>query len=250
MNTLFVGQSRIHLPVVDSTNSYASEILRQNRPADGTLIYSFNQQKGKGQRGTYWESEANKNVALSLILYPHFLPAERQFLLSIITSLAVADVMAGLLGPAADLKIKWPNDIYVGERKIAGILIENTLRDQQIQSSIIGLGMNVNQQSFNSIMTATSLCLESKKEYDLKEVLQSFCEHMEARYLQLRSGQLEQLKQNYLKRLYRLGQWEEYVAGDEIIKGCIRGVNNDGRLLLERESGIITDLGIKEIRFV
>src|SRR5665213_310585 len=115
MKTLFIGQSCIHLKSVDSTNSYASELLRQNKPVEGTLIYTFEQQKGRGQRGTIWESEPNKNATLSFVLYPTFLHADKQFLLNKITSLAVADLMSELLGftdKKTDIKIKWPNDIY------------------------------------------------------------------------------------------------------------------------------------------
>ena len=124
MKTLFIGQNTIYLKSVDSTNSYASELLRQNNVPEGTLIYTFEQTKGRGQRGNSWESEPNKNIALSLVLHPSFLSADKQYLLSKITSLAVADLLAEMLESSAKenkVKIKWPNDIYISEKKIGGI---------------------------------------------------------------------------------------------------------------------------------
>src|SRR3954463_7559651 len=109
MKTLFVGQNSFHIESLDSTNSYASEMLRQIAPADGTLIYTFRQLNGRGQRGNSWESEPNKNVALSLILQPRFLSPEKQFFLTKITSLAVSDVMAEMPGFSGNVRIKWPN---------------------------------------------------------------------------------------------------------------------------------------------
>src|SRR3954464_15508080 len=97
MKTLFIGQNIIHLKSVDSTNSYASELLRQIKLSEGSVIYTFEQEKGRGQRGNSWESEPNKNVTLSLVLYPTFLNADKQFLLTKMTSLAVADLMAEMI---------------------------------------------------------------------------------------------------------------------------------------------------------
>ncbi|MBL7883411.1 MAG: biotin--[acetyl-CoA-carboxylase] ligase, partial [Bacteroidia bacterium] len=142
MKTLFVGQNSIHLQSVDSTNSYATEMLRQISLPDGTLFYSFNQQNGRGQRGNEWESEPMKNVALSYVLYPKFMDANKQFLLTKVIALGVADLLTAIFkneSIVAEVKVKWPNDIYVNNQKIAGVLIENTIRDSLVQSSIVGI---------------------------------------------------------------------------------------------------------------
>src|SRR6516164_2467071 len=121
METLFIGQNSIHLESVDSTNSYASAMLRQVVLPEGTIIYSFVQTNGRGQRGNSWESEPLKNIAFSLLLYPKFLGAESHFLLTKIASLAVADLMAEILAGTLQnptISIKWPNDIYVNGKKI------------------------------------------------------------------------------------------------------------------------------------
>src|ERR1700749_523966 len=194
MKTLFIGQNSIHLKSVDSTNSYASELLRQVKLSEGSVIYTFEQEKGRGQRGNSWESEPNKNVALSLVLYPGFLNADQQFLLIKITSLAVADLMAEMLetlGKPQQINIKWPNDIYVNTRKIAGILIENTLRESTIHSSVVGIGININQLVFTSAANAVSLAQIIDKEFELMPLIERLCEFMEARYLQLRAGKTE-----------------------------------------------------------
>src|SRR3569832_1308747 len=128
MKTLFIGQNAIYVKSLASTNSYASDLLRQIELSEGSLIYTFEQQKGRGQRGNSWESEPNKNVTLSLVLHPQFLEPSQQFLLTKITSLAVADLMAEILASiqhAHRIQIKRPNEKKKGEQKNARNLIEN-----------------------------------------------------------------------------------------------------------------------------
>lgn len=251
MKTLFVGQNSIHVESVDSTNSYASEMLRQIELSEGSIIYSFEQLNGRGQRGNSWESEPNKNVALSLVLHPKFLTVEKQFLLTKITSLAVADLMAEMLEDSINPKrisIKWPNDIYVNGKKIAGILIENNLRETAIQSSIIGIGINVNQEVFSNL-NATSLALLSGKEFELMMVLERLCEFFEARYLQLKSNKLESIDNAYLERLYNCNEWANYKSEETTFEGKIKGVSKIGKLQIEIRSGEIKEFDLKEIAF-
>lgn len=175
MRTLFIGQNIIHLKSVDSTNSYASELLRQNSIPEGSLIYTFEQTNGRGQRGNVWESEPNKNISLSLVLYPTFLNADKQYLITKITALAVADLMAEILEPEEKkgrIKIKWPNDIYINDKKIGGILIENTLRDNTIQSTILGIGININQTIFKTTKNSTSAALIANKLFDFINIIE------------------------------------------------------------------------------
>lgn len=253
MKTLFVGQNSIHLKIVDSTNSYASELLCETKPPEGTVIYTFEQQKGRGQRGNTWEAEPNKNGAFSFILYPSFLRADEQFMLTKITSLAVSDLMAELLRDTdkmREIRIKWPNDIYVGNQKIAGILIENTLREKNIQNSILGIGVNINQKEFGSNINATSLANLSGQELDLKFVLERLCEFLEARYLQLKANKLDHLNTDYLQCLYRKDEWHTYTAEEESFEGKIVGVSALGRLHIELKSGIVKEFDLKELRFL
>lgn len=251
METLFIGQNAIHLPAVDSTNSYASEMLRQMRLTEGTIIYTFEQTRGRGQRGNSWHSEANKNVALSLILHPSFLGANEQFLLSKIVSLAVSDLMAEILsGQELSVKIKWPNDIYVNDKKIAGILIENSIGDHSVQSSIIGIGINVNQEHFNAeTSNATSLKMLAAREFDLNAIVTRLCEFLEARYLQLKANKRESLGRAYLERLYRLNEWKKYSGSAGIFEGKIINVSGSGKLQVELRNNEIKEFDLKEIVF-
>ncbi len=248
MKTLFVGQNSIHVESLDSTNSYASEMMRQIALPEGSLIYSFVQLKGRGQRGNSWESEPNKNVALSLVMRPKFLAVEEQFSLTKIASLAVADLMAEMLG-SEEIRIKWPNDIYVKDKKIAGILIENTLKESQIQASVVGIGINVNQAKFTA-ECATSLLLSAGREFDLLELTGRLCELFEAKYLILRAGKLEAVEAAYLKQLYRIGEWAEYSSKETVFEGKIKGVSKIGKLQVELKLGEIKEFDLKEIRFI
>lgn len=253
MKTLFVGQNCIHLKSIDSTNSYASQLMGDIKPLEGTLIYTFDQQNGRGQRGNTWETEPNKNVASSFMLYPSFLQAGRQFLLNKITSLAVADLMAELIQTSdktSEIRIKWPNDIYVGTKKIAGILIENTLRENNIQSSIIGIGLNINQTKFNADINATSMSLITKKEFDLMQVLEKLSEFIEARYLQLKANKLESIDSAYLQHLYQLNEWHNYTSENQLFEGKIIGISAIGKLQVQLKTNEINEFDLKEIKFV
>lgn len=253
MKTLFVGQNCIHLKSIDSTNSYASQLMGDIKPVEGTLIYTFDQQNGRGQRGNTWETEPNKNVASSFILYPSFLQASRQFLLNKIVSLAVADLMAELLQPTdktSEIRIKWPNDIYVGSKKIAGILIENTLRENTIQNAIVGVGININQTAFNADINATSLALITNKEFDLMQVLEKLSEFIEARYLQLKGNKLESIDASYLQNLYQLNEWHNYSSENQLFEGKIIGISAIGKLQVGLKSTEIKEFDLKEIKFV
>ena len=253
MKTLFVGQNSIHVESIGSTNSYASEMLRQIQLSEGSVIYSFSQLDGRGQRGNFWESEPTKNLALSYVLYPKFLPLEKQFLLTKITSLAVADVLAEMLQEyniKAKVSIKWPNDIYVNDKKIAGILIENTLKETVIQSSVIGIGINVNQKVFNSTNKATSLISILKKEISLTAVLERLCDFFEARYLQLKSNKLDVLDKAYLDRLYKIDEWANFRNAQGVFQGKIKGVSEFGKLVVEVNNGDLLLFDLKEIGFI
>jgi len=252
MKTLFVGQNAVHLTAVASTNTYASDLMRQIRVTEGTIVYTFEQTNGRGQRGNTWLSEPNKNVALSLIMHPSFLHADEQFWLTKITSLAVADLMSETLQKHADpeIRIKWPNDIYINGKKVAGILIENTLRDERIQSTVIGIGINVNQSAFDGNIQATSLKNVAGTEFELMAIIDRLCEFIEARYLQLKTGKRELLDTHYLHCLYRLKEWKEYKVGEDIIEGKINGVTKGGKLVVELRSGDVREFDLKEIAFL
>lgn len=253
MSPLFTGKEITELESADSTNSYATELLRTGRLSEGHVVWARRQLKGRGQRGNVWESEAEKNVTLSVVWFPVFLSPSKQFLLTQAVSLGVADFLSQKLASAGINKrvlIKWPNDIFVDDHKIAGILIENSLRSAEIASAVVGIGINVNQTNFSSSNDPTSLALLTGKTYDIRECVYDLCAFLEPRYLQLRGGKIEKLKSDYLDCLYRLDDWSFYESGGERFAGRIRGVSDEGRLRVERESGEVREYDFKEIGFL
>ena len=226
-NTLFLGKNLIFMPECHSTNSLALELCQQSAVPEGTLIITDQQTSGRGQRGNTWESHPGMNLTFSLILKPAFLAIKDQFLLSMVTSLAIHDYLTETLD--RPVYIKWPNDIYVNQFKICGILIENQLIGERFTNVIIGIGLNVNQQTFVSAR-ATSLSLIMGKVFDLEEVLGTLLSHLESRYLHLRQGRSDELKAKYISCLYRLNEQHTFQRGDERFDGKIVGVDEQGRL--------------------
>ena len=248
-NTLFVGQALIDLPQVASTNAYAQLLLTKTKPVEGTVISTFQQTDGRGQIGSKWESEPDKNISLSVIFYPDFLAVKDQFQLNIFVSLAVFDFVKNCL-PDLPVSIKWPNDIYVGNRKIAGILLQNSLINTQIRSTVVGIGININQTAFlTNPPNPTSLHLEAGHDFDLTDLVPSLCEFLEQRYLQLKAGKTVPLQQAYLRQLYRFGTPAKYQrANGETFEGTIIGIDEIGRLKLE-VGGEVEVFDLKELRY-
>jgi BirA family transcriptional regulator, biotin operon repressor / biotin---[acetyl-CoA-carboxylase] ligase len=268
-NTVFIGKVLYHFDELPSTNSFASEMLmepsnlslnsvEERNPdyfGEGVVVSTFNQTNGRGQMGSRWASEPNMNLAVSIILKPHFLQARQQFHLNKAVALAVCDFVANQYGennPSLknDVTVKWANDIYVKNNKIAGILIQNSLSGVDIQSTIIGIGLNINQTHFNNLPNATSLKLETKKTYDLREMLEKLCIFVEQRYIQLKKREFDKLHNQYLDKLYRMGEDAiyQYPNGD-YFSGRIIGVGDNGKLTLLTKSGV-ENFDVKEVKFV
>lgn len=245
-NTLFIGKKLIFMPECHSTNSQALELCQQSHAPEGTLVITDRQTAGRGQRGNTWESHPGMNLTFSVILKPTFLAIKDQFLLSMITSLAIRDCLAAMCSDP--VFIKWPNDILIKQSKICGTLIENQLIGEQFSYAVVGIGLNINQQQFN-IPMATSLSLIVGKDFDLQDILEGLLSHLESRYLQLRQGRAQDLKEDYLKHLYRLNEHHTFQSGDDQFWGKILGIDDQGRLrVLIRDQE--KDFGVKEISFV
>ena len=245
-NTLFVGQNQVFVPQCDSTNSIASELMRNKDLTEGILVITDNQTAGRGQRGNVWEAQPQKNLTLSVILKPSFLLAKDQFLLTIGVSLAIHEFLESRL--SAEVKIKWPNDIMINNSKICGILIENVLSGDKIQHCIIGIGLNVNQTSF-SMALPTSMRLIANQEFDLTIELNLILESLEIYYLQMRAGKYDLLKEKYLKHLYWLGEKHLFRSRGEEFSGVITGVEEHGKLNVLRDDKEIS-YDLKDITFV
>lgn len=248
-NTLFIGKVLHRFTSLASTNDYAAQILLSQSVNEGTVILAEHQTAGRGQMGNSWEVAAGQNLTLSVILHPRFLPARHQFDLNQAVALAVRDTIAGHTGKK--VMIKWPNDLLLEERKTCGILIQNTLSGADLQLSIIGIGINVNQQEFAPELTrATSMALATDLTYDLEVIMWDLFRHLESRYLQLKRGDIPQIRHDYLAYLFRRGATHPFAYADgKKFFGKISGIDTAGRLMVESEKGIET-FGIKEIEYI
>lgn len=252
-NPLLIGSQHIRLKRVNSTNNYALETISKSKPIEGTVISASYQDKGRGQIGRYWESEKGKNITCSTILYPKFLLAHNQFQLNMAVSLAIFDLIEHYITDSNHkIKIKWPNDIYINDEKIAGILIQNSLKGKSISSSIIGTGININQQVFSKdIPNATSLINLLKTEVDIESTFLWLFRFLTKRYLQLSSGHINQLKNEYLDNLYRKDLWSTFQdEKDLIFKGKIKGVDEIGQLTIMLENDSLRSFAFREVKFV
>ena len=246
--TLFTGQQLIWLPACASTNSEAQALIVQNRASDGCTIITDFQTAGRGQRGNQWEAAPAENLMLSVIWQPAFLVAAQQFQLSQAVALGVHDWASSLLGTDPKLKLKWPNDLYYVDQKLGGILIENSLSGAKIQHSIVGIGLNINEQRF-AVTTATSIGQLTGRAYAREELAARLLECLEQRYLQLRAGQVGRLRQAYLQALYRYQKTHLFIVDGRQVSGQIVGVEEDGRLAVAIGNEL-RRFGLQEIRHV
>ena len=216
---------------------------------EGDIILAQCQTAGRGQRGHTWESREGENLTLSLLLEPQFLPPSEQFLISECVALGVCDA---LLHYGIEAQIKWTNDIYIGDRKLAGILIEHKLQGSALARTVAGIGLNVNQKAFSDdLPNPISMAQATGREFDREEVLQTVATSLMARYEQLREGGAKELQADYHQRLYRLGQEHCYALPDgSRFRGIIRGVEPTGALRIENERGELLSFLFKEVEFV
>ena len=216
---------------------------------EGDIILAERQTAGRGQRGHTWESALGENLTFSLLLEPLFLPPSEQFLISECVALGVCDA---LLHYGIEAQIKWTNDIYVGDEKLAGILIEHKLQGSALARTVAGIGLNVNQKAFSDdLPNPISMAQATGREFDREEVLQTVATSLMARYEQLREGGAKDLQADYHQRLYRLGQEHCYALPDDSrFRGIIRGVEPTGALRIENERGELLSFLFKEVEFV
>ena len=234
--SLFIGSTTIRLERVDSSNNYARELVRAKLPIEGTLIVADEQTDGRGQRSNSWVTEPKTNLTCSYILRPAFLAAKDQFMLSAAVALAVYETVSAFL-PQNDVRIKWPNDILVDGRKIAGILIENSLRGSNIDYSIVGVGLNVNQTDFPKELKATSISVLSETETVLEEVLDQLNTHLEKHYLRLRQGNLQQVLSDLNRSLFGFNEQRLLKINGEDEQVTILGARPSGELQLQHQDG-------------
>jgi BirA family transcriptional regulator, biotin operon repressor / biotin---[acetyl-CoA-carboxylase] ligase len=249
LTTLFIGQTIVRLDEVDSTNTFLLKQIQSGFVPEGMTVIARAQTHGRGQRGNSWETEAGANIILSLLLRPTFLEAKQQFDLTRIAALAIHKTISAAL-PAEQVRIKWPNDLFVNGKKIAGMLIENSISGKTIHTSVFGIGVNVNQTQFSAnLQQATSIALITGQKTDLQELIHSFLSTLEMYYLMLRQGKSEELDAAYQEALFRKGISANYTDSTGEFEATLLGVKPEGQLVLQDVSGKIREYNFKEITF-
>lgn len=242
------------MPSCHSTNDHLGLLISDNKKlSEGTVVFTPEQSKGRGQRGNSWESNPDENITLSLLLKPTFLEAKDQFQLNVAISLGVFDVINHIF--PFDVKIKWPNDILIKQKKVGGILIENFLVGKTIAHSIIGIGLNINQSNFKGTFPAISLRQHSGKKFLIPRLIESLLENIEKRYLQLQQSGYDSLRQEYYAHLFwyhETGIFQEVIQNkvSEKFEGQILGVNEHGCLSIVKIDGKIKHYGFKEVKHI
>jgi BirA family biotin operon repressor/biotin-[acetyl-CoA-carboxylase] ligase len=233
---------------IGSTNEEMNRLIMTEDLAEGTIVRTAYQHAGKGHEGNSWQSERGQNLLFSMLLKPDFLYPENAFHLSRITSLSLHEVIDS---QCDDVQIKWPNDMLVGDRKMAGILIENMIVSHTISHSVLGIGINVNQTTFDpSLPAPTSMKIEKGCHIDMNSLLGKFRSSMERWYNTLITGNERIIMESYNRRLYRLGLTAYYRSAAGKFTAIIRDVRPSGELVLESGKGDILTFGFKEVKYL
>ena len=239
----------IKLNAIASTNSFLKELTVNSGTENFTVVVTNNQTNGRGQQDSNWVSEPNKNLTFSVFVNNLNLNIQDQKHLNFAISLAIYNALIGL--EIKDLSIKWPNDIMAVNRKLCGILIENSLQKNKITSSIIGIGLNVNQTNFpNHIKKVSSLKLEKALDFNLDSVLEEILKEIKKNITLLIANEFTILENDYLKNLYNIGKIATFRDQNNMLfNGIIVGISKDGLLQIKVEDDIVREFGIKEVSF-
>jgi BirA family biotin operon repressor/biotin-[acetyl-CoA-carboxylase] ligase len=239
----------IKLSAIDSTNDFLKNLARNEAVENYTTVVTQSQTKGKGQMGSTWDSESGKNLIMSVLIKDLLLNADAIFHLNVAVSLAVVRVLEELEIPK--ISIKWPNDIMSDNKKIAGILIENSFKSDNRIESIVGIGLNVNQNNFSNLPKASSLSVITNLEYDLDLILDKVLFQIKRHCALISTGEISFLWVNYHNNLFKKGipiAFED-LDGTQFM-GIIQEVTSDGNLKLLLENDSVKFYGVKEIQML
>lgn len=239
----------IKLDATDSTNDYLKSLRLSADLADFTVVVAKEQRKGKGQMGSKWQSKPGKNLTFSVLKNNLDLPIYESFLLNIGVSMTIYKSLSELHVP--DLCIKWPNDILSGNSKICGILIENLLSGNKINSAVMGIGLNVNQQDFNTLHNVTSLKLLLGSTFNLEEVLFRIINNLKSVLSDCQETESGLLRKAYEGVLFRKDKPSTFEnSRGKLFTGFIRRVSEEGKLIIEIEDNIIKEFDLKEVKLL
>ena len=245
MNDYIIGNQVIKVNSIDSTNNYAAKLLNQTKVPFGSVIMAYYQTSGRGQRNSLWNSVNGNNLLISIILDLSSIPPEKIFYLSKLVALAIKSSVENITG--IEVMLKWPNDILINKKKVAGVLIENQWKDKKIASSIVGIGLNVNQIDFSEIKSATSLKIVTSKNYELNVVLKLLCDKLNIYYKKLINLDYKTIDDEYHKCLINVNSWCDFRDNNKTFNALVKGVNEQGELILEFRNGSIKAYELKQI---
>lgn len=239
----------VKLNATGSTNSYLREYSRILNTDEDVLVWTNEQYAGRGQMGTKWESEPGKNLLFSVYRRVRVLPVNQQFYITMATSLAIFDLLQDL--GIEGVQVKWPNDILAGRFKVCGILIESVIKSGRLSAVIIGVGLNVNQESFRIAKKASSLKMLTGKDFDLEDLLKKLIDLFYTYVTLITSGKFDELKAKYEANLFRRGLVSAFaINGDKKCSGIIEGVSDTGMLRVRFEDEPVKEFGLKEIELL
>lgn len=244
MKSQTLGKQIIKLSSVDSTNNYTAKQVKETKISFGTVIMADFQTHGKGQRSSIWKSEKGLNLLISIYFDSSFLNSENIFFLSKAVALAIRVCIEKIIG--IKVSIKWPNDILINGSKIAGVLIENQWKNEKLSSSIIGIGINVNQVVFSE-ENVVSLKNLTSRFYNLNSILKSLCSSLDSQFTRLRNFEFLEIDRQYHSFLFNYNQWYNYEKNKINFKGRLIKVDSFGKMVLELENGDKKSFDIKEV---
>lgn len=251
-NTHYIGKVLHFIEIVNSTNDYAKELLANTSPIHGTVILSFCQTSGRGQYGRKWQAEKNESIAMSVILLPQNVEILKNALFSMnkAIAIAVAECVKMTLGNEFTVQIKWPNDILVNHRKIAGILIENQFSGNLIKNSIVGVGVNINQSSFPpEIPHAVSMKMLDEERRVMSKVVNLLAQRLDKWLIHLYENQISFIENTYNEWLWRKGTTTKFFDEKGVQhEGVINSVDNQGKLILSQNE-VLHSFTFGQIRF-
>ncbi len=239
----------VKLNAIDSTNSYLRKLSAEEIVQDYMTVIAKEQTNGRGQMGTVWSSQSAKNLTFSVFKDVSQFDLEHPFYISIVTSLALLKTLQFF--SISRLSIKWPNDILSEDKKICGILIENVIKQNNINASIIGVGLNVNQTEFKNLPKASSLKIISGKVFDLDEIVHVILKNLKHYFLLLKKGHYDILKNDYETYLFRKNKPSTFKDEEGVVfSGFIKGISMSGNLQVLLEDAIIKEFDLKEIQLL
>ena len=242
-----IGDVIIELSEIDSTNNYAMRLIDEGMAEHGMIVRADFQTKGKGQLANLWLAEESKNLLISAIIDTSEFAIEKQFFLNAATCLSVAEMLMTNYN-IPHVSIKWPNDIYAGDKKIAGILIENSLRGSQWTNAVVGIGLNVNQAVFSDLNRATSMFNQTQEKQKVKSVLKNLLKILNKHFLKIGNNE-DALFEAFNQNLYKVNKEIAFTKKNELYKGIVKGVNAFGELEVE-VAGKLKRYRHKEIELV